>query len=218
MDPTYPEPYVIQAWTHMMDAILGTSKSPRESMGKAFKLGQKVGAMDESDAWGHRILGYVYRFKGEHEKAIAEFERAVSLDPNDPRGYMFLADSLISAGRSEEAIPLLKKSMRLSPLSQNFASMCLYRLGRAYRTMGQYKEALSALKKALDIRPNFFAIHVNLAATYIHLGREEEARAAAAEVRRIVPKFSLKRFIKVQYKNQEDTERLLGALRKAGLK
>ena len=67
-----------------------SSKSPRESLEKAFKLGQKVVVIDETDAWGHRILGFVYNFKGEHEKAITELERNIALDPNDDKGYMIL--------------------------------------------------------------------------------------------------------------------------------
>jgi TolB-like protein/Tfp pilus assembly protein PilF len=218
LDPEYPSPYGILAWTHLLDAMLGTSKSPRESMGKAYGLAQKLVAMDESSAPAHTILGNVYFFKREHEKAIAEFERAIDLDPNYPQGYMFLADALTFAGRPQEAVPLYKKSMRLSPLSQTHASMCLYRLGRTYRTMGEYEEALSALKKAANIRPNFWAIQLTLAATYIHLGREEEAHAAAAELRRIVPTFTLERFAeRALMTDQAELGRLIDALRKAGL-
>jgi len=51
------------------------------------------------------------------------------------------------------------------------------------------------------------------------LGREEEARAAAAEVLRLDPKFSVEYFVKtLPLKNKADTERLIDALRKAGLK
>jgi adenylate cyclase len=218
LDPEHPSPYGILAWTHLLDAMLGRSKSPRKSMGKAFRLAQKHVAMDESSAPAHLILGNVYMFKREHDKAIAECERAIALDPNYPQGYMFLADALTFAGRPQEAIPLYKKSMRLSPLSQTHASMCLYRLGRAYRNMGKYEEALSALKKSADIRPNFWAIQLTLAATYIHLGREEEARAAAAELRRIVPTFTLERFAeRALMKDQAELGRLIDALRKAGL-
>jgi uncharacterized protein HemY len=75
------------------------------------------------------------------------------------------------------------------------------------------------LKKAANIRPNFWAIQLYLAATYIDLGREEEARAAADEVRRIFRKFSLERFAKrLKYKDQAVKERLIDAWRKAGLK
>jgi adenylate cyclase len=216
LDPGYSPPYRVLAWTHLMDAMLRTCKSPRKSVGKAFRLAQKLVEMDESSAPAHAILGNVYYFKSEHEKAIAEFERAVALDPNYAYGCMFLADILTSTRRPQEAIPLLKKSMRLSPLSQTHASECLFRLGRAYRTMGKYEEALSALKKSANIRPNFWATQLNLVATYIHLGREEEARAAAAEVRRISPKYCIKRG-KGMYKNPADQELFRNALRKAGL-
>jgi adenylate cyclase len=85
--------------------------------------------------------------------------------------------------------------------------------------MGRYEEAVSELKKALDIRPDFWAIHLSLASIYIRLGREEEARAAAAEVLRNVPKFSLERFAKkLPYKNQAYREEIIERLRKAGLK
>jgi hypothetical protein len=50
------------------------------------------------------------------------------------------------------------------------------------------------------------------------LGREEEARAAAAEVRRISPKFSLDRMAKVTAFKQPSAERMIDDLRKAGLK
>ena len=50
-------------------------------------------------------------------------------------------------------------------------------------------------------------------------GQEQEARAAAAEVLKINPKFSLEQYAKTLYfKNQADKERTIEALRKAGLK
>jgi hypothetical protein len=54
---------------------------------------------------------------------------------------------------------------------------------------------------------------------YGSLGREEEARAAAAEVLRIDPKFSVEHFAKrLPYKKQIDKDRFIGGLGKAGLK
>jgi len=51
------------------------------------------------------------------------------------------------------------------------------------------------------------------------MGREKEARAEAAEVLRINPKFSLDNYAKViPYKDQSQTDKSLNALRKAGLK
>jgi adenylate cyclase len=62
-------------------------------------------------------------------------------------------------------------------------------------------------------------LHAGLATIYSELGREEEARAEAAEVLRINPKYSLEvwrqRFL---YKDPAVLECMLAALRKAGLK
>ena len=51
------------------------------------------------------------------------------------------------------------------------------------------------------------------------MGREKEARAEAAEVLRINPKFSVDSWAKrLPYKDQSVTDNLINALRKAGLK
>ena len=52
------------------------------------------------------------------------------------------------------------------------------------------------------------------------MGREKEARAEAEEILRINPKFSLDYFAKksAPYKNQSEIDKVVNAMRKAGLK
>jgi hypothetical protein len=51
------------------------------------------------------------------------------------------------------------------------------------------------------------------------VGREKEARAEAAEVLRINPKFSVEYLAKIlAYKDQSQNDKIADALRKAGLK
>jgi adenylate cyclase len=88
----------------------------------------------------------------------------------------------------------------------------------AYREVGRYKEAITACQEAIRRQPNNEFAHLVLAATYIMVGREAEARAEAAEVHRINPKFSLQRWAKARpHIDPENTARLVDALRKAGL-
>ena len=110
----------------------------------------------------------------------------------------------------------IKKSIRLNP----FPPIGYYWvLGRAYFMMGQYDEAILALKKALQMNPDYLPAHIYLAACYSSLGRDAEATAAAKEVLRINPKFSIESHAKtLPYKNKADIEREVAALRKAGLK
>jgi adenylate cyclase len=84
--------------------------------------------------------------------------------------------------------------------------------------VGRSEEAIPLLEQVLHYNQNDMFAHLELAATYVDLGREEDAKAEAAEVLRIDPKFSLESYRKGRlYKNPEDLERIIGALRKAGL-
>ena len=124
--------------------------------------------------------------------------------------------SLTFAGRPEEAIPLFQKAIRLNPFGPTWY---FFNLGTALGFTGRFEEAVSAYKKALQRSPDNLLAHVLLATTYSMMGREKEARAEAAEVLRINPKFSLDYFAKtLPYKDQKVINNLIDALRKAGLK
>jgi tetratricopeptide (TPR) repeat protein len=97
--------------------------------------------------------------------------------------------------------------------------MCLSNLANGYRLMGKYEEAVGFYKRLLKDYPDHSAGNLDLTATYSAMGRMEDARAQAAEVLRINPKFSLERWAKtLRYKDPDDADRYIDALRKAGLK
>ncbi len=82
------------------------------------------------------------------------------------------------------------------------------------------EETLSAYKKAIQIAPDDIFSRIGLAVIYSEMGREKEARAEAAEVLRLNPKFSVDshaKFIAVRF-DQLRIDRIVNALRKAGLK
>jgi len=75
------------------------------------------------------------------------------------------------------------------------------------------------LKKAIQLEPNSHIPHLQLAAIYIMMGREKEARAEATEVLRRNPKFSVDSYAKKSlYKDRSETDKVVNAWRKAGLK
>jgi adenylate cyclase len=216
LDPEFIAAYRRLAWAHMLEYLSGKSESPRESMRRAYELAKKALAMDESDAQSYRALASVYMFRKEYEKSISLYQKGVELDPNDAYLAMNMSWLLLNLQRPEEAITYLKKAMRLNPLDKKFQSKCILRLGIAYGQMERYEEAISACRKALQIRPNHWASWIELAVIYSHAGREEDARSAAQELLRIHPKFSLEKYSKkTLYK---DIDRRVDALRKAGLK
>jgi tetratricopeptide (TPR) repeat protein len=110
----------------------------------------------------------------------------------------------------------MKKAMRLNPRYSPFYSNTL---GLACLVTKRYDEAIATLKETLARNPNWMPAHGNLAVTYSELGRQEEARAEVAEVLRLSPNLSVEGLRqRLPFKDRAQTERYLGALRKAGLK
>ena len=113
---------------------------------------------------------------------------------------------------------MFQKAIRLNPIG---SSTAFINLGICYRRTGRFEEAVSAFKQALLRSPDNIFAHLSLASTYILMGREKEARAEAAEVLRINPKFSLDNYAKAvasSFPDQSALDNYIGQLRKAGLK
>ena len=216
MCPEVPTAYVLMGRLHWSEYWLRLGKSLQESIEKGMDLIQKALAMDNSFCSAHCLLSNFYSLKREHEKAIAAGERAVALEPGWAHAHLAYGISLQYGGRSEEAIPVLQKAIRLNPLGETGSFV---QLGHAYRVTGRFEEAVSAYKKVLQRSPDNIFAHYSLAATYIWLGREKEARVEAEEVLRINPKFQLDYLTKGSvWKDQSVVDNLVDALRKAGLK
>jgi len=216
LDPEYASAYFALGGAHMMDVWLGSSKSPKQSMARAMELLQKALVLDDTYAEAHGLLGFLYSMTRQHDKAVALAEKALALDPNSAECHYRLGKILVFNGRWEESIPEYKKAIRLNPIPPN---TYLWSLGLSYGWTGQYEEAITWCKKAILQEPNSSLAHIMMAAVYGLSGREEEARAAAAEILRINPKFSLEKLAKsCTYRGKGDCERLFGALRKTGLK
>ena len=101
MCPDIPMIYVLMGFVHQLEYWLGIGQSPRESIEKGIEMVQKAIAMDDSVPIAHGLLGHFYSLKREHDKAIAEGERAVVLEPGGEVVHGFYGTSLNFAGRSE---------------------------------------------------------------------------------------------------------------------
>jgi adenylate cyclase len=216
LDPNYAYPYSTLSTAHLLDLWFDFSESPKESMRLAVEAAQKALALDPSDPRTHMGWVNLYIMQREYDKAIASAERAVALNPGGARAFFGLAMAVYYSCRFDEALTFHEQAMRLDPFP---TSMHFRNLGGAYRNVGRYEESVKQLKKALELSPNDLFAHLSLAITYIKLGRDEEAKAEAAEVLRIHPKFSLDYYAKVNpIKCQSVLEDNIACLRKAGLK
>jgi adenylate cyclase len=215
LDPKFVSPYVDLSYTYMMDRHFGVSESPTQSLAQADQLAQKAISLDETNPFAHSLLGDILRAKGQYEEAIAQGEKAVALSPNYSISQAQLGRTFLYAGRFEEALAWLEKAIRLDPIPMNWM---LTSVGVCYLHIGKLEDAVQEFKKVLSHNPNDILAAIRLVAAYSLLGRKEDASAAAAEVLRLNPKFSITRIAKSwQFKNDSDRDLEMNALRLAGL-
>ena len=169
--------------------------------------------LDANLPQAHAQLGWVLVFRHQHDDAIAEFERAFSLNPNfiDHR----FAHVVAYAGEPARAIKVLHANMRLDPFQPPIG---LGYMGHAYYLLKRYAEAVATLREYAARAPELQIAHLWRAAAHAQSGQLAEASAEAAEVLRINPSFTIEKW-KCQdvYKLSRDGEHIFDGLRKAGL-
>lgn len=219
LDARYAAAYARLAWVYYLDFFFRWAQDPMQSLERALELAQRAVALDETLPLAHQALGFVYLFQRQHEQAIAEIERATALNPSDALNYSTLGITLVFAGRLDDGVKAQEQALRLDPRNP---IIYLINLGHAYRSAGQCEKAIIPIKQALSLNPAIIPARANLAVCYIELGREEEARAAAADVLRRNPSFSVEATWRRENQPFKDPtpilERLYAAARKAGLK
>jgi tetratricopeptide (TPR) repeat protein len=115
------------------------------------------------------------------------------------------------------AIEVLEASLRLDPF-QPFL-FAFGHIGLANYMLKRYGESVRLCRECVLRLPNQQWPHLMLAAAYAQWGQLEEARAEAAEVLRINPRFTIERYKRILvYKDPKDVEHRIHGLRKAGLR
>jgi len=106
-------------------------------------------------------------------QAEAAFRDAMSIEPNRAEPHLYLGEYWASIGKTDQGIAELKRAALLDPSDPEAE----YQLGRVLPA-GQ--DAVNALEKATHERPNHLDAWVKLAEVDLALGKNENARGAAA--------------------------------------
>jgi adenylate cyclase len=218
IDPHYARACAMLSWTHVHGYVEPFDCDYLNSavLDRAIALAETAVRLDPRLPLAHAQLGNVLLYKHQHDAAIAEFERAFALNPNfiDNRYAMVLT----FAGEHVRAIEVLEASLRLDPFQPPIFS--LGNMGLANYMLKHYGEAARLFRECASCLPDLQAPHIWLASAYAQLAQLEEASAAAAEVLRINPGFTIEQWRRLAfglYKNPKDAEHRVDGLRKAGL-
>ncbi|MHB8899144.1 MAG: trypsin-like peptidase domain-containing protein [Thermoguttaceae bacterium] len=93
----------------------------------------------------YKLRGGLYSKVHRRLEALADFDTAAELGPNDPETHFEIGTVCSSLGEYEKAIEAYKAAMRL-----NFyrASVCPYNMGIAYQKMGRFEQAIGCFEES----------------------------------------------------------------------
>jgi len=216
IDANYARSYVLLANTYDVTRFnrFDSDYLNPAALDIAHQFARRAVELDPNLPEAHSMLGLTLMWMGQHDASLAEFERAIALNPNYLDWRFGLA--FIVAGKSQRAIDVLEACVRLDPFHPPWTT---FMMGAAHFMLERYGRALGILRDYASRVPRAAFGHVWLAATYAQLGQRDEARAEVAEVLRLRPGYTISGGVQVlaRFKHTKDEKHFFDALRKAGL-
>lgn len=218
LDPKFGPPYSRLAYAIILAMVYYDADPVQEKLDEALAHARKGVEIDEKDAWAHLALGRVHLARREYDFSLAQCEVALQLNPYLGAAHCGMADALTFMERMDESIPRFEASIRLSPQDPLRWAFYAYRsLAHLFRR--DYELAVEWANNALQVPNCEHWANAHLAAALGHLGRSDEAAAAAAELLRRNPQFSIEyaRNRLFYIRSSDQVAHYIDGLRKAGV-
>ena len=215
IDPGYGFAATLAGTCHFVNVGEEWAADPKSEIAEGLRLLRLAIRIDENDSEALSALGRATAmWSRDFDTAREMADRAVSSNPNAADAWVHRGYTYLLAGRPEEAIRSFDRAIRLSPFDRLLVSN-LAGMGFAFIDLGRFDEAVVAAKKALRQHPSYAAAYRCLASAFAHLGRNAEAREAAARVLEVDPAFTISSWI--ARGGQSNTKLAIEGFRKAGL-
>ena len=126
------------------------------------------------DADAHMDRGVNYEQKGQYDKAISEYTKAIEINPKLTGAYLVRGQCYTQKGQYDRAIADYNKAIEIDP--EDFVTFLLR--SQAYLQKGQYDKAISDANKAIEMKPNFAEPYMARGLIYMD-GLESEDKACS---------------------------------------
>lgn len=154
---------LLRQYGGMSDAV--AFQTAQRSVDRALELDPDLGAAHKSLAslLDHRDQDFA--------AARVEYERAISLNPNDALAHHWYGNRLFTKGNTDEARPLLEKLLELDPENPAVNET----LGWVPFDEGRFEDALVLFQRSIDLDPDYSLGHMTVGLALRYLGRGDEA-------------------------------------------
>jgi tetratricopeptide (TPR) repeat protein len=146
----------------------------------------------------HISLGHDYWKMGRMDKSEEELRKGLRDDPHNSAGNYDMAAILAASQKFQEAVPLLRVSISGRP---NFMPAHLL-LGKCYASLGDVKNAIQEISRAVQLNPNEPSAHYLLARLYVRSSEKEKSEREFA----LFEKLSLQQKEKISKRLEEYVE------------
>ncbi|MFZ3123178.1 MAG: tetratricopeptide repeat protein [Thermodesulfovibrionales bacterium] len=115
--------------------------------------------------------GCVLVNSGNPQKAVEAFTKAIKLNPNNEKFYVFRGNAYGEAGNNNQAVKDIAKAIKLNP---KYAKAYVSR-GNAYLRSGSYQQAVKDYSMAAKLSPKHEEAYCYRGVAYGALGKEQQA-------------------------------------------
>jgi tetratricopeptide (TPR) repeat protein len=116
--------------------------------------------------------GMVLERSGQHEKAVSQMEKVLSLQPEHAEALNYLGYTWADQNRNlDKALQYIKKANEIRPDN----GFILDSLGWVYYRLGKFAKAAEELERAIELEPDDPHIYEHLGDTYSSLGNKAKA-------------------------------------------
>ena len=216
-DPEFATPYGLAASCYQFAKANGWQSEFDDA--EISRLTERAVELGNDDAvalcWAGHVRAFFFK---EVDRALLLINRALELDVDLAIAWQRSGWVRGYAGNSEGAIESLNKAMRLDPLDTR-VFLTQSAMAFAHFIAGRDQEAAKWAALALRTKPNWMpALRVAIA-SYAMTGRTAEAKSALRSYEQLDPSASIRKICEhYPFRRQKDKQRLVKALRKAGVR
>lgn len=213
IDPNSAAAYAGLAESYYIAVSMGWAEEPTRYLGRAAEAAVKALDLDDSDVRAHVVLGRISIFYHRYGEALAEMDRAITINPNDAHALAGRGNALMWIGQTDNAIAALEAAQRLDP---DLGPLDRFALSLAYYLQGRYGDAIEQARLNLRKTAGANFSRIVLAAADAKANKADDVARVVSEIRRLDPTFDPQQFGS-KFLSPADLANLRDGLRKAGL-